>query len=882
MSLSTSAAFRRYYMDGGVPLVKARLYLSDSSVVEVGGERITLGGVSVTGATSPSGSFSVGSAIVGTATVTLANYDGWLDLLDLEDARLMLWAGADVGASEPEWALLGTYDVATPETRGRTYPLQCRDYMGRFEVPYSGIGTTYPATLATIMTDMCSSVGVSLSHTDFPNASYVVQERMKDDVSCIDMVEFVAQLACSWATMTPEGLLDFGWYDPLAFDGAGSWLDGGTFAGSQTPYADGDDANGGGFMYGGQDYSGGSFADSTGYASVSAIRSLVTGTDDITITGLRVTAMDEIVESGEGHEGETYRYGTTGYELAIEGNPLVTYGTAQDVAEMVAPYVVGLTFRTSDASVVGDPSLRAGDAMVLTDRFGKAYRSYATQVTWNSGGSQRLACEAVAPSRKAMAGRTGIVTRAISRVKEDLRTVGGVAAEAKSVAEAINQHFWVGDDGIHVTQVSQESWETSPSGPNVLINSLGQLLRVGLSNLVSYTQGATAFYDGLGNALTNVIARYGRDGARIGYDNKTHLDIGDSGMSIKTPSSFNGFEVGLGEREAAQFERDSNPIDSVPFDHYLTYAPLDGSVRVYRGTGNSYNPPSGEDSYSFTLVGSVVTVTDQRLVGYGYAVLYTATNFVDVALTVGRRNPYNAVGVCSSALGSSVSASGEFSVAEGQSTAAVGRSSHAEGQATEANGICAHAEGYNTVANGNYSHAGGYATVASGNSQMAIGRWNVEDDSNTYALIIGNGSGPSRLSNALTVDWYGNARFANDAIISTISSVVTVNSSVARVTEAQACRWGKVCQLHIRWESVNAISVPAEGNINNLVIGTIVDGLRPAIMTVAHSYGDNAGAAWYHINTQGKISLGAMEGTGTARTIAAGSIFTCLATYILA
>lgn len=799
MSLPTSAAFRRAYMDGNAPLVKAVLHLSDKSTVEVGGDRIGLGGVSVTGATSPSGNFSIGAAIVGEATVTLANYDGWLDQLDLEDARVLVYAGANVGASEPEWALLGTYDVVTPETRGRTYPLQCRDYMSRFEVPYSDVATTYPASLLSIVSDICAHVGVQLARTDFTNASYVVQSRPTDELSCIDMVGFVAQLSCSFAIMTPEGLLRFGWYDPRAFDGTESWLDGGTFAGSATPYADGDKASGGGFMYGGAEASGGSFTNVAGYASVSAIRSLVTGTDDITITGLRVKAMDEVTDSGDGAKGETYLYGTSGYELSIESNPLIPYGTARAVADMVAPYVVGLTFRTSDADVIGDPSLQAGDAMVLTDRFGNTYHSYVTQATWNSGGSQRLTCEAVAPSRKAMAGRTGAMTRAISRVADSVRRAGATAAsavrvagEAVAVANAINQHFWVADDGVHVTQATQEAWEADHEGPNILINSLGQLLRIGLSNMVSLTQGATAFYDGLGNLADNIVAQFGRDGAfqyvggklrsaltanglnifgsdgetsiaqfgassRVGREDGGHIDVDDNGLVIYC----------YGTQPYSTIGTDNDPVSG------LAYVTVTGECTSISESGSG-----GTITYVgiFAYADPIVDVVSAELNGQETTVIPHGSSFecpsasVGDTLTVEYRTSaivgHASFGFLSSATGEDALASGSYSRAYGPysqafgTSEAYGVSAHAEGSST-ARGSHSHSEGWQTVADGDYSHASGSNTVASSGSQTAIGKYNVEDADNVYALIVGNGTSPSDRSNAFAVTWGGEI-VAND------------------------------------------------------------------------------------------------------------------------
>ena len=105
--------------------------------------------------------------------------------------------------------------------------------------------------------------------------------------------------------------------------------------------------------------------------------------------------------------------------------------------------------------------------------------------------------------------------------------------------------------------------------------------------------------------------------------------------------------------------------------------------------------------------------------------------------------------------GKETKASGNFSHAEGFSTTASSAYSHAEGRGTTASGTVSHAEGTDTVASGARSHAGGYGTIAKGENQTAIGKYNVEDTSNKYAFIIGNGTSSTR-KNALTVDWSGN------------------------------------------------------------------------------------------------------------------------------
>ena len=62
--------------------------------------------------------------------------------------------------------------------------------------------------------------------------------------------------------------------------------------------------------------------------------------------------------------------------------------------------------------------------------------------------------------------------------------------------------------------------------------------------------------------------------------------------------------------------------------------------------------------------------------------------------------------------------------------------------------------GYGSQASGYYNLSFGEYTEASGTAQTVLGRYNVT--SSSLAFIIGNGTGYSERSNALTVDWDGN------------------------------------------------------------------------------------------------------------------------------
>lgn len=119
-------------------------------------------------------------------------------------------------------------------------------------------------------------------------------------------------------------------------------------------------------------------------------------------------------------------------------------------------------------------------------------------------------------------------------------------------------------------------------------------------------------------------------------------------------------------------------------------------------------------------------------------------------------------------------ANGTQSATLGKNGTAIGAASLAEGSTTVASGNYAHAEGVQTEASGKYSHAEGLRTVAAGMWQHVSGKFNMIDNENKYAEIVGGGYGlPTRVDDDFGVgerkdirrlDWNGNAEFAGDVI----------------------------------------------------------------------------------------------------------------------
>lgn len=116
--------------------------------------------------------------------------------------------------------------------------------------------------------------------------------------------------------------------------------------------------------------------------------------------------------------------------------------------------------------------------------------------------------------------------------------------------------------------------------------------------------------------------------------------------------------------------------------------------------------------------------------------------------------------------------------AQGYACTASGQWSHAEGAQCVAGGDKSHAEGTNSVASAENAHAQGlYATAASAN-QTVIGRNNIADSNDDYALIIGNGASENARANALTVDWGGNV-IADGSITDGAGNVLSAKANAS-------------------------------------------------------------------------------------------------------
>lgn len=348
--------------------------------------------------------------------------------------------------------------------------------------------------------------------------------------------------------------------------------------------------------------------------------------------------------------------------------------------------------------------------------------------------------------------RSKIVNPELSTIREAAVKAGKIADEADKVAKAVNQHFWDDDNGAHVTDVTREEWAQAVSDSfsdmsatkqysNLLMNALGILLRSALTNLVSITRSAVAFFDGAGNAASNIVARFGADGASIGKADESHMELDYHSMQLVDQEDNIFFYAGdLRDRSGKAQISEGFVFTRNMYDDsgmvQVAFPPAVEIVDILYSDGDSI---LGTSAYAEIVSGGylISIETTEDLSGENGTLVYK-TSGAAYSYTLGTRGN---------------GAVAPFSVVAGESCVASGNGSHAEGASTTASGRSSHAEGADTTASGISSHAGGVGTTAGYHAQTAIGTFNDNKSSNLFE--VGNGQQNAR-SNAFEVDKNGN------------------------------------------------------------------------------------------------------------------------------
>lgn len=117
-----------------------------------------------------------------------------------------------------------------------------------------------------------------------------------------------------------------------------------------------------------------------------------------------------------------------------------------------------------------------------------------------------------------------------------------MAAEAYDAVEATNEHFFADSNGIHVATEENDA----TTGPNLLANSVGILLRDGTLIRTAQTASGFAVYDGLGNQAGNIVALLG-DVITLGKSGEQQLVLDQDAFELLNTSGNPFFHVGYSD-----------------------------------------------------------------------------------------------------------------------------------------------------------------------------------------------------------------------------------------------------------------------------------------------------------------------------------------------
>ena len=286
------------------------------------------------------------------------------------------------------------------------------------------------------------------------------------------------------------------------------------------------------------------------------------------------------------------------------------------------------------------------------------------------------------------------------------------AEEAVAGVDGVVQYFWHDANGAHVTEIPQKEFVDSPSGSNLLARSDGLAVRDGSTELATFGANEILLGRKFGAANTGVsITSSSLTFNPRYYESSFRYEIVDADAQVTQRVIGSGSRIDVNILRWKDGYAPSVTIDGVTTTNYdIVFSNSNSKVGALSFTNAPY-----------PAAGSVIIIT------------YTVSSYDVYQFGVGRiLAPYGLV----------------------------------EGLTCTASGFTAHAEGCGTTAAGSYSHAQNYSTVANGSAQTAMGRWNVQDTSDAYALIIGNGKSNSTRSDALEVTWDGDILVADDTDIS--------------------------------------------------------------------------------------------------------------------
>lgn len=374
-----------------------------ADIVTASGEKIPINdsklwanGFEVNDSTSSNSTFTIGALIVGKLKIKLNNIYEDFSKYDFDKASVTAYVSKSFSDGTTEKLKIGEYRVSETSYDGSLITLTCLDNINNFNREYDS-NLSYPTTAYEVVRDACIKCDVPFTMARFDNSDYVINDIPSDNQKLTygQVIAYILQLSGLWGKCGHDGELLIGWYDMSQFDSQG--YDGGTFSTKTTPYSDGDTLNGGNFTdySSGDSVDGGTFTEARNYHNVYTQKDLNVATDDVVITGVKVT----VTSKEDKAKDVNALAGKEGYVVSISDNPFIPADKAQTVANYIFKKIGGMRFRPLDATLLSNPLIESGDVALVTDRKQNTYSCFISNRTFTVGSGTKISCDAENASR---------------------------------------------------------------------------------------------------------------------------------------------------------------------------------------------------------------------------------------------------------------------------------------------------------------------------------------------------------------------------------------------------------------------------------------------------------------------------------------------------
>lgn len=476
---NVSSAFREELKKDNRNYIKsADITLKSGTVLEIDNSDLWQNGMKLDTATSSSNSFDLGAIITGQLTLTLNNIDEKFSDYDFTDCTATnVKVGLKLPDGTTESLSYGKFYLNEAKYNGSIITLTFYDSIYKFDRPYSKSSLSYPATLRQIVQDACSVCGVTLGTVTFDQDDFVVQERPDDSsITFRQVLQWVGQIACYYFYADSQGRLSMKWYDLSAFEDADNIFledsDGNFVLDAQEDKIFT-------FVENGVIYPGTTMP----HHNLASFVSLNTGLDDVVITGIKV--IQEVDGESGGKEEISYQSGNDGYVLAVSKNKLIQGDSGNTIASLLGTKIIGMRFRTFSASGLSDPTIEAGDPVVLIDRKGNSYQSYITNNVFQPGAYQSTSLGAETPARKSATRYSQMSQvyvdyrkeiekertdreKALEELGEQIKGSGGLFTTIETQADGSKKYFMhnkpVLSESDIIWSMTAEAWGVSTDG----------------------------------------------------------------------------------------------------------------------------------------------------------------------------------------------------------------------------------------------------------------------------------------------------------------------------------------------------------------------------------------------------------------------------------